>query len=173
MSILYIRLPSKVAADNSQHWISLPCPFALVSRGDAIEREGVVPLSDLGDMVGKAQRVVLLVAASDVTLLRIQVPPLSAARLRAALPHLVEDQLMSDPSECVIVAGTSFEGLRTVAVANSGWLEVLSKTMVTFGVKDIVAVPAQLCLPYQATAVSAAIAGHDAEIGRASCRERV
>lgn len=164
MSILYIRLPSKVAADNTQHWIALPCPFALVSRGDAIEREGVVPLADLADMVGKAQRVVLLIAASDVTLLRLQVPPLSAARLRAALPHLVEDQLMSDPAECVIVAGPSFEGLRTVAVVNRAWLEILSKTMMTFGANNITGLPAQLCLPFQAGAVSAAVAGQGADL---------
>lgn len=164
MSTLYIRLPSKAAADGTPHWIALACPFALVSHGDAIEREGIAPLSDLSDAVAKAQRVVLLLAASDVTVLRVQVPPLSPSRLKAALPHLVEDQLMSDPAECIVVAGAASNGLRTVAVVNRGWLEILTKTMSTFGARNIAALPAQLCLPYQAGIVCAAVTGQDANI---------
>jgi general secretion pathway protein L len=164
LSTLYIRLPSKAAADGTPHWIALPCPFALVSRGDAIEREGMAPLADLSDVAAKVQRVVLLLAASDVTLLRVQVPPLSPSRLKAALPHLVEDQLMSDPAECVVVAGPASHGLRTVAVVNRGWLDILTKTLHTFGARNIAALPAQLCLPYQSGIVSAAVAEYGADI---------
>lgn len=164
MSTLYIRLPSKAAADNTPHWITLPCAFALTAQGDAIEREGTASLSDLAETIAKAQRVVLLLAASDVTLLRIQVPPLSAARLKAALPNMVEDQLMSDPEECVIVAGASTDGLRTVAVVHRGWFEILAKTMQAYGAQRVTAVPAQLCLPYEAGVASAAVTVHDTEI---------
>ena len=48
---------------------------------------------------------VLLLAASDVTLLQVKVPPLSGARLKAALPGLVEEQVLGDPADCVLVAG--------------------------------------------------------------------
>jgi general secretion pathway protein L len=164
LSTLYIRLPSKAAADSTPHWIALACPFALVSHGDAIEREGMAPLSDLSDMVAKAQRVVLLLAASDVTLLRIQVPPLSPSRLKSALPHLVEDQLMSDPAECTVVAGNASNGLRTVAVVNRGWLDILITTLRTYGARNIAALPAQLCLPYQPGIVSAAVTAQGTDI---------
>ncbi|MDO8291806.1 MAG: type II secretion system protein GspL [Gallionella sp.] len=149
MSTLYIRLPSKSAADSAAHWLELVCPFALVSHGDSIEREGAASLPGLSDMIAKAQRVVLLLAASDVTLLRVQVPPLSAARLKAALPNLVEDQLIADPSGCVMVAGGLSDGLRTIAVVQRAWLELLAKTLNTFGARRLAALPAQLCLPYQ------------------------
>lgn len=149
MSTLYIRLPSKSAADSAAHWLELVCPFALVSHGDSIEREGAASLPDLSDMIAKAQRVVLLLAASDVTLLRVQVPPLSAARLKAALPNLVEDQLIADPSGCVVVAGGLSDGMRTVAVVQRAWLELLAKTLNAFGARRLAALPAQLCLPYQ------------------------
>ena len=150
MSTLYIRLPSQSAADRATHWLEqLVCPFALVSHGGSIEREGAVPLSGLSGTVAKAQRVVLLLAASDVTLLRVQVPPLSAAKLRVALPNLVEEQLIADPSGCVVVAGGLSGGLRTVAVVQRAWLELLAKTLVAFGTRRITALPAQLCLPYQ------------------------
>lgn len=149
MSTLYIRLPSKSAADSAAHWLELVCPFALVSHGDSIEREGAASLPDLSDMIAKVQRVVLFLAASDVTLLRVQVPPLSAARLKAALPNLVEDQLIADPSGCVVVAGGLSDGLRTVAVVQRAWLELLAKTLNAFGARRLAALPAQLCLPYQ------------------------
>jgi general secretion pathway protein L len=164
LSTLYIRLPSKAAADGTPHWIALSCPFALVAHGDAIEREGTVPVSDLAESVARAQRVVLILAASDVTLLRVQVPPLSASRLKAALPNLVEDQLMTDPDECVLVAGESVQGLRTIAVINRGWLEILAKTFQTFGARNVVAVPAQLCLLHQAGSAAAAVAAQGTEI---------
>lgn len=164
MSTLYLRLPSKAAADDAPHWIGLDCPFALVAQRDAIEREGVAALADLAELIAKARHVVLLLAASDVTLLRLQVPPLSAARLKTALPNLVEDQLMSDPAECVIVAAPASAGLRTVAVMQRGWLELLYKTMQAYGARQVSALPSQLCLPWQSGIVSAVIARQDAEL---------
>jgi general secretion pathway protein L len=164
LSNLYIRLPSKAAADNAEHWAELTCAFALVSNGGAIEREGAAGVSDLGEFVAKASRVVLLVAASDVTLLRVQVPPMSAARLKAALPNLVEDQLMTDPAECVVVAGGVSEGLRTVAVIERAWLEILSMAVTSMGARHVAALPAQLCLPWQDDSVSAAVTEHGSDI---------
>lgn len=149
MSTLYIRLPSKAAADSAHHWPALACPFALVMHGSTIERQGTASLSDLSDTVAKSQRVVLLLAASDVSVLRLQVPPLSSARLKTALPNLVEDRLIADPSGCVVVAGGLSEGLRTVAVVQRAWLDLLAKTLIAFGARHIAAFPAQLCLPYQ------------------------
>lgn len=149
MSTLYIRLPSKAAADSSNLWPSLPCPFALVPHGNTIEHQGTASLSEMSDTIAKAQRVVLLLAACDVSVLRVKVPPLSSARMKAALPNLVEDRLISDPSDCVVVAGGLSEGLRTIAVVQRAWLDTLIKTLVAFGARHIAALPAQLCLPYQ------------------------
>lgn len=160
MSTLYIRLASKAVAGSAPHWPALACQFALVSHGSSIEREGTTALSDLTDAIAKCQRVVLLLAASDVTILRLQVPPLSAARLKAALPNLVEDRLISDISDCVVVAGGVFEGLRTVAVVQRAWLDMLADTLISLGARHISALPAQLCLPYaneQPGGVTAAI----------------
>ena len=153
MSTLYIRVPPKSAADSARHWQALDCPFALISsgklsHGNNILRQGEAPLPELSDLVANAQRVVMLLAASDVTLLRVKVPPLSDARLKAALPNLVEDQLITDPSDCVVVAGGMSEGLRTVAVVQRAWLDMLTKTLIASGARQIAALPAQLCLPY-------------------------
>ncbi|HTN94451.1 MAG TPA: type II secretion system protein GspL [Gallionella sp.] len=183
MSTLYIRLPSKAAAGGAPNWRVLACPFALVSnanlpQGNAIEHQGMASLSDLSDTIAKSQRVVLLLAASDVTIFRLPVPPLSASKLKAALPNLVEERLIADPSECVVVAGglSRIAGesgeLRTIAVVQRAWVDLLARTLFGFGARHIAALPAQLCLPYQSGkpgSVTAAIdhrdaAGHNSEI---------
>lgn len=164
MSTLYIRLPSKAAADANEHWLALPCPFALTTAADAIEREGIAPLSELAGAVASVHRVVLILAASDVTLLRVKTPPLPISRLKLVLPNLVEDQLMTDPSECVVVPGNLADGLRTAGVVQRGWLDILSKSFTSYGARSLVAIPAQLCLPYREDGVTAAIAEQGADI---------
>lgn len=142
----------------------LYCEFASVATRGTVEREGVAALSELTDLVKRSQRVVLLLAASDVTLLRVKVPPMSAARMKAALPNLVEDQLMSDPADCVVVAGETRDALRTVAVVARGWLELLHKTLLALGARNIAALPSQLCLSFQPDGVSAAATDHGTDI---------
>ena len=172
MSTLYIRLASKAVADSAPNWLALACPFALVSHGKTIGRQGSAPLSELSGAMATAQRVVLLLAASDVTLLRLKVPPLSSAKLKAALPNLAEEQLITDPADCIVIAGGVTDGLRTVAVVQRAWLNLLAKTLISFGVHRFAALPAQLCLPYQSEppgSVAAAInepesAGQDAGV---------
>ncbi|HYD96442.1 MAG TPA: type II secretion system protein GspL [Noviherbaspirillum sp.] len=164
MSTLYIRLPSHLAAEGLQPGVPLYCQYAVTGNAGAVERDGVAALPDMAEHVKKAQRVVLLLAASDVTLLRVKMPPLSGAKLRAALPNLVEDQLMSDPAECVVVAGEMHAGVRTVAVVSRTWMELLNRTMVALGARRVVAVPSQLCLPHQADAATAAVSEHGTDI---------
>jgi general secretion pathway protein L len=158
MSILYIRSPSTAAASDVQAWLNMPWSFA-VTVVDEVVAEGGVPLCEMKEKLLAARRTCILLAASDVTLLRISVPPLSAARLKQALPHLVEDQLMSDPAECVMVAGEAADGLRTIAVMQRTWLEALAAALRDTGANNIVALPAQLCLPAGADATHAAVTG--------------
>jgi general secretion pathway protein L len=164
LSKLYIRLPSKAIVESTEAGAPLYCQFAWVSGSGSIERDGVAALSEMADLARRAQRVILVLAASDVTLLRVKVPPMSAARLRAALPNLVEDRLMSDPAEAVVVAGDTADNLRTIAVVHRGWLELLSRSLLALGARTISAVPAQLCLPYQAGMVSAAVSEHGSDV---------
>jgi len=150
LSTLYIHLASRALADSTPRWFDLPCSFALVEHGSAIERQGLASLSGLAETIAKAKRVVLLLAASDVTLLHLQVPPLSPARLKAALPNLVEEHLITDPADCIVVAGSSSGGLRTIAVVQRAWLDLLAKTFAAYGARQIAALPAQLCLQHPA-----------------------
>ena len=73
--------------------------------------------------------------------------------------------MLADPSDCVVVAGGLSDGLRTVAVVQRAWLELLARTLIAFGARRIAALPAQLCLPFiEPGSVTAAINGQDAGI---------
>ncbi len=157
MTTLYIRHPAKADHDGAQ------CQFALVADGGALLQQGAGALAGMQDLVASCRKVVLLVAAADVTLLQVTVPPLSNARLKAALPSLVEDHVLGDTDECVLVAAPaqSADGQRTIAVVQRAWLDVIVKALLAQGARSVSAVPAQLCLPVLPGNVTAAIGPHD------------
>jgi len=160
LTTLFIRYPAKASVDSGA---AQTCAFALVADGGAVQQQGNAPLGNLGAMVASARRVTLLLAASDVTLLRVKTPPLAPARLKAALPALVEEHVLGDVADCVLAAsGNGPDGLRTVAVVQRTWLEVLVKALIAQGAHSVSAVPAQLCLPFQPGSVSASLQTNDA-----------
>lgn len=160
MTTLIIRYPAKVSVDSGA---AQTCAFALVGDGGNLLQQGAAPLGNLGDMVAAARRVTLLLAASDTALLRMKTPPLSGAKLKAALPALVEEQVLGDPADCVLAAtAADDEGMRTVAVVQRAWLEVLVKALLAQGAQAVSVMPSQLCLPFQPGAVSAALVPGDA-----------
>jgi general secretion pathway protein L len=153
LSTLYIRLPARADGDAAL------ARYAMVADSGLIGQQGEGALRGLGDLVNNVRRVVLLLAAADVTLLHMKVPPLSGARLKAALPGLVEEQVLGDPADCVLVAAPqqSEDGPRTIAVVQRGFLEPLVKSLLAMGARTVSAVPSQLCLPLQPGNVSAAL----------------
>lgn len=163
MTTLYIRYPARAAAaDNG---VPSSCQFALVGDGGNVMQQGAGALGNLGELVSTARRVVLLLAAADVSLLKVKVPPLSGARLKAALPNLVEEQVLGDPADCVLALAPPAGGdsdQRVVAVANRAWLEVLVKALVAQGAHGVSALPVQLSLPLAPGSVAAAIGLDDA-----------
>jgi general secretion pathway protein L len=154
LTTLYIRHPARA---EGEHALSR---FALVNDGGVIEQQGEGPLRNLGDLVGSSRRVVLMLAGADVTLLQVQAPPLSGARLKAALPGLVEEHILGDPADHVLVAAPQQpDETRPIAVIDRDWLETIVRSLLAQGARSVAAVPAQLCLPLQPGSVSAAIQG--------------
>ncbi|GAB3369761.1 type II secretion system protein GspL [Massilia agri] len=152
MTTLYIRHPARAEGEGAL------CRFALVDDGGAIAQQGEGLLRNLGDMVAASRRVVVLLAGADVTLLAVQAPPLTGARLRAALPALVEEHILGDPLDAVLVAGPALpDGRRPVAVVQRDWFEPLVKALLGMGARAVAAMPSQLCLPLQPGSASAAI----------------
>lgn len=149
MSTLYLRYPAKASE-------TALCSFALVGPSGNLLQQGAAALADLQAPLAAAQRVVLLLAGTDVTLVRVACPPLSRARLMAALPNLVEEHILGDPADCILSAGAPGpDGVRSVAVAQRSWLMTLVKTLLAHGARNLTVLPAQLCLPLTAGVTAA------------------
>lgn len=133
------------------------CAYRVYGKAGRVERQGSATLHELAAAIAAAQQVVVWLAATDVTLLRMPVPPLPPARLHAALPNLLEERLLAEVADCVFGSTAEPGPLRTLAVTQRAWLEDLLQTLRRLGARHIRALPAQLSLPCQAGRVSAQI----------------
>ncbi|QYY31420.1 MULTISPECIES: type II secretion system protein GspL [Cupriavidus] len=170
---LYVRLPHR-PHDQPQPWHFGALPFALVRdagmpaarRSDAAQapevlREGHAQIGAMPP----AERLVLILAASDVLLTTATVPPLPPARLKQALPNLVEDALATDAQPCHIGVGPALDGeaarpargprRRLLMVADRAWLRAVLDAFAEHRHRRRHILPAQMCLPL---AVPAALA---------------
>jgi len=171
---LYLRLPARTGQSNATDATNaihvgdpagtqgtsaiqtIPLALALAMRGRPL-RTATASLSELAPQVTQVSQVVLLLAASDVTLLRIAVPPLSATRLRAALPSLIEEFVIGDTAECAIAAGAEADGQRLIAVCDRAWLKNWIDALRQSGARRIHVLPISLCLPSPNSHLSAAL----------------
>ena len=100
------------------------------------------------DALPQLKSVTLVFDARDVTLLRAKLPPLSGARLRQALPNVVEDLLLQDAQQCALAVGPKVgDGERLIAAIDRGWLELVVGAFERKGTRVTAAWPAQLALP--------------------------
>ena len=86
----------------------------LDERGAVLERGRAVPSA-----LPRLARTALVVAAPDVLLVEAALPPLSGARLRAALPAIAEPHVLSD-IEGAFVVGGFVKGLQDVRIIPTG-----------------------------------------------------
>ena len=151
-STLYISLPSRVAAQHRPDWAGQPLAFALISAEGRLQQQGQASLSELKALSAAAKQLAFILAASDTSLLSTKVPPMSASKLKQALPNLLEDQLISDPADLIMVNSAIVDGDIHVAVADKAWLETLAKLIRDWPGKKVSAYPAQLALTFERAA---------------------
>ncbi len=151
---LFLRLPARYSGTGPVQ--ESPVSVVVVA-GDRLRDIGSIRLRELGPHVAQATQVVLLLAATDVTLFRKPVPPMSSSKLRAALPSLAEEHVIGDTADCAIVAGPDKDGQRLIGVCDRVWLESWIRTLQDFGVRRIRAIPVVLCLPFNPDAFSATL----------------
>ncbi|MEQ1629950.1 MAG: type II secretion system protein GspL, partial [Gallionella sp.] len=131
--------------------------YTRLGKQSALELQGTATLGELSASIKFAKQVILLLAAVDVTLLRMNIPPLSASKLRAALPNLVEERILADASDCVISCSNQSGGMQTVAVAQRAWVELLLQTLRGLGAQRIIILPSQTSLPLLEGQISGAL----------------
>lgn len=153
-STLYIQIPSKSAAEVAargelESWEEWTLPFCLASAEKAVLQQGRQRLSDLRTLVQAASQVVLLLSTSDVNLLRVKVPPMPFAKIKQALPNLLEEQVLVDASELMFVALPPQDAQCTVAIISRVWLERIYAAVQVLGARRISAFASAAGLPQE------------------------
>lgn len=138
----------------------------------------IVSWDDLTLSIPRGARVVLLVAAEDVLFTSADVPPLSGARLREALPNLVEESTVVEVGSLHVAAGgAAARGSRGInapqqilAVVDRTWLSAMQTRLAAAGRRVAAILPDALCVPCTIAPPRVWSLAAVAEPGRAAAR---
>ncbi|MFZ6817985.1 type II secretion system protein GspL [Undibacterium sp. Ji22W] len=122
-STLYIQLPPRTVADKLGGWGEQSFSYCLASAEKNILQQGRHAFANLQSLVHQADQTVLLVSASDVNFLQVAVPPMPFAKLKAAIPNLLEEQLLTESADLLFVPSPPVKGQCYVAVVTRSWIE--------------------------------------------------
>jgi len=140
----FVRLPARPVRLPRDRWdaaLLQALPFALTDGEGGILRSGH---ADAGALPA-ARDTVLIVDARDVLLLRVPLPAVNGARLREALPGLLEERLLGDPEHShIAVLARHDGGDATLAAVDREWLRFV---LDAFGRRRARLLPAALCVP--------------------------
>ncbi len=145
MSTLVVQLPPRDPTLSPEEWHLHEMPFALLNQRNEILRVGLGEISEMP----RATTAILIVAARDTLMLRLNVPPVKGARLLQALPNVIEDALIQDVHTCHLAVDrpNGGDGRRTVAALDRTWFGFLLNAFTNAGYEKIKAVPIVRCLP--------------------------
>lgn len=145
ISTLIVKVPCRDPNRQDHGWSARLLPFVLLNADGTVEYSGQAPL----DRLPRASETLILLAAPDVLFISAALPPLRGQRLRQALPHLVEEHLLSEVEQCHIALDPepADEGRHTLAVVDRGWLRSLLDTFATAGHTRVKVLPLSRCLP--------------------------
>ena len=125
-------------------------PFVLTEGRGSLHfvREGQAPLGELPP----AAQTILVMAAPDVLLLEAPWPhleTLSRARVREALPNLLEESLIQPVEQCHFALGArdATRNFMTVAVVDLAWMRFVHEAFAGTGRTALKMLPAQLLQP--------------------------
>ncbi len=146
MSTLVIQLPARARLPSSADGTVAPAraataelTYVLTPDGLAVTKHGRAAAA----LLPKADTVVAVVADTDVSWHRITLPKASAARQRAALAGVLEEQLLDEPEALHLAVAPDAAGGRStwVAVLDKAWFSGELQALEKAGVQVDRAVP--------------------------------
>lgn len=146
-STLFIQVPPRSVADETPDWREQAFPFCLASSERRLQQHGRQNLHDLKALASSASQVTLLLAASDVSIFAIDVPPMAPQKLKAALPNMLEEQVLTDPSELYFATAEIGDGRVAAATVEKTWMEELYLAVQVLEPRKLAAFPISLGLP--------------------------
>ena len=151
-----IRIPPRrLAADDAS------CECIAFSGNDARPAQRIA-WGALSRELPRGTRVVILVAAEDVSFTQADVPALSGLRLREALPNLVEDRTVGELGSLHVAMGGTRDGdsaQRALAMVDRTWLAAMQVHVVRAGHRVAAIVAESLAVPWHEHQWSLAVAG--------------
>jgi general secretion pathway protein L len=101
-----------------------------------------------------------MVAARDLLMLTVALAPLKGARLRQALPNVIEEYLIQDPQACHIALDPKVVGSnqRVLATVDRAWFRFVYEPFLETGHRGLRAVPITRCLSVDGTVAAGATA---------------
>lgn len=139
-----VWLPPRLVGERA--FVTEPLLWVL-APGDGGADPGYVRASV--DSMPELRAVRLVLDPRDTTLLSLPLPELARARLLRALPNIVEDSLLQDPTTCAFALGPrTDEGARLVAVTDRAWLAFVIGAFERRGVRVEAVWPGQLVVPW-------------------------
>jgi general secretion pathway protein L len=145
VTTLIVQLPPRDPAIPPEEWSLSELPFVLLDRKQKALRTGRAHVA----MLPRANATVLMIAARDLLLLQLALPPMKGRRLMQALPNVVEDLLIQDvhTGHIAIDRPVTADGRRIVAVIDHNWFGFVLNAFTETGHMRIKAVPITRCLP--------------------------
>ncbi len=150
LTTLVVQLPARDPALSPAQWQLPALPFMLFDRRDRVLRAGKSSVA----LLPKARATVLLVAARDLLMLTVALAPLKGARLRQALPNVIEEYLIQDPQACHIALDPTMvvgSNQRVLATVDRAWFGFVYEAFIEAGHRSLRAVPITRCLSVEGT----------------------
>lgn len=163
-NVLYIVVPARTEAQEMPDWPRSAFPYALIGANGAVLQQGKKGLSELKPLASSANQVVLLLAAADVSVMKVPAPPMAYSKLKMALPNLVEEHLLGDAADSVLVSTPVLDGHCVVAAADKQWMQALFQAMQVLGARKLLAYAMSNVLAQAARGASAMLDIVDADM---------
>ena len=149
---LIIRCPVRPVAINADDWSAQDLYFSWAQSNEA-DFEKVLDL----DALPVVDSVLALIPGIDVRVIELKVPAVSTKKIQQILSMLIEDELLSSPSDTNIQllphALDQSSDLRLVSVMNRDWLLWLSQKLAVINCEQIQLISERMLLPVSNSAL--------------------
>ena len=149
---LIIRCPVRPVAINADDWSAQELYFSWAQSNEA-DFEKVLDL----DALPVVDSVLALIPGIDVRVIELKVPAVSTKKIQQILSMLIEDELLSSPSDTNIQllphALDQSSDLRLVSVMNRDWLLWLSQKLAVINCEQIQLISESMLLPVSNSAL--------------------
>ena len=149
---LIIRCPVRPVAINADDWSAQDLYFSWAQSNEA-DFEKVLDL----DALPVVDSVLALIPGIDVRVIELKVPAVSTKKIQQILSMLIEDELLSSPSDTNIQllphALDQSSDLRLVSVMNRDWLLWLSQKLAVINCEQIQLISESMLLPVSNSAL--------------------